>query len=61
MVWLSSLIRSLTCLNGFDQVVLCFMYYNFARFHQTLRVMPAMEVGISGHVWGLEEIVGLLD
>ena len=37
-----------------------FMYYNFARVHQTLRVMPALEAGISNHVWSIEEIVGLL-
>ena len=42
-------------------VSLHFMYYNFARVHQTLRVTPAMEAGISDHVWSLEEIVGLLD
>jgi hypothetical protein len=37
------------------------MHYNFARVHQTLRVTPAMEAGISNHVWKLEEIVRLLD
>lgn len=42
-------------------VALHFMYYNFARIHQTLRVTPAMEAGIADHVWSLEEIVGLLD
>ena len=41
-------------------VALYFMYYNFARVHQTLRVTPAMEAGISDHVWSIEEIVGLL-
>lgn len=41
-------------------VALHFMHYNFARIHQTLRVTPAMEAGISDHVWGLEEIVALL-
>ena len=35
------------------------MYYNFARVHQTLRVTPAMEAGVSDHVWSIEEIVGL--
>jgi hypothetical protein len=33
------------------------MYYNFARVHQTLRVM--MEAGIADHVWSIEEIVAL--
>jgi len=42
-------------------VSLHFMYYNFARIHQTLRVTPAMEAGVSDHVWSVEEIAGLLD
>lgn len=42
-------------------VALHFMHYNFARIHQTLRVTPAMEAGISDHVWTLAEIVGLLE
>jgi IS1 family transposase len=40
-------------------VALHFMYYNFARIHKTLRVTPAMEAGISNHVWSLEEIAAL--
>lgn len=42
-------------------VSLYFMYYNFARIHSTLRVTPAMEAGISQHVWTIEAIVGLLE
>ena len=42
-------------------VALYFMYYNFARIHQTLRVTPAMEAGIADHVWSIEEIVALLE
>jgi IS1 family transposase len=41
-------------------VALWFMYYNFCRVHQTLRVTPAMEAGIADHVWSLDELVGLL-
>ncbi|HEV2327506.1 MAG TPA: DDE-type integrase/transposase/recombinase [Verrucomicrobiae bacterium] len=41
-------------------IALHYMHYNFARFHQSLRVTPAMAAGISDHVWSLEEIVGLL-
>lgn len=41
-------------------VSLYFMHYNFARIHQTLRVTPAMATGVADHVWGLEEIIGLL-
>jgi IS1 family transposase len=42
-------------------VALYFMYYNFGRIHQTLRVTPAMEAGVANHVWSVEEIVALLD
>ncbi len=38
-----------------------YMYYNFGRIHQSLRVTPAMEAGISDHVWDLEEIINLLN
>jgi IS1 family transposase len=55
--------------NGFSKkienhahaVALYFMYYNFAKVHSTLRVTPAMEAGVSDHVWTLEEIVSLLE
>ena len=39
---------------------LYFMYYNFCRVHQTLRVAPAMEAGIADHVWSIEEVIALL-
>lgn len=53
--------------NGFSKklenhehaLALYFMYYNFARIHQALRVTPAMEAGVSDHVWALDEIVAL--
>jgi hypothetical protein len=41
-------------------VALYAMHYNFCGIHRTLRVTPAMEAGISDHVWSLEEIVRLL-
>jgi IS1 family transposase len=41
-------------------VALYFMHYNFARIHKTLRVTPAMEAGVSDHVWGLDEIARLV-
>ena len=51
--------RSQKIENHTAAVALYFMYYNFGRVHQTLRVTPAMEAGVSDHVWSLEEIVGL--
>jgi IS1 family transposase len=41
-------------------VALHFMYYNFARIHQTLRVTPAMAAEITDHIWEIGEIVDLL-
>ena len=41
-------------------IALHFMHYNFARVHQTLRVTPVMQPGVSDHVWSLEEIVALI-
>jgi IS1 family transposase len=38
-------------------VALYFMWYG--RIHQTLRVTPAMEAGVSDHVWTAAEIVTL--
>jgi IS1 family transposase len=42
-------------------VALYFVWYNFGRIHQSLRVTPAMEAGVSDHVWSVVEIVALLD
>ena len=42
-------------------VALHYMFYNFARIHKTLRVTPAMQAGITDHVWTLEEIAKLAD
>jgi len=42
-------------------VALHFMVYNFARIHQTLRVSPAMKAGVTRRLWGIEDIVALLD
>jgi hypothetical protein len=47
--------------NHYWAIALHYMHYNFARIHQTLRVTPAMEAGITDHVWSIEEMVALLD
>jgi IS1 family transposase len=46
--------------NHRHMVALFFLYYNFCRVHSTLRVTPAMEAGISNHVWSIEELCALL-
>jgi IS1 family transposase len=47
--------------NLFYAVSLHFMYYNFCRIHQTLRVTPAMEAKVSDHAWDIIEILELLN
>ncbi|MGD0499330.1 MAG: IS1 family transposase [Bryobacteraceae bacterium] len=60
-------IRRLTRLtNGFSKkldnhraaVALHFGFYNFCQLHGTLRVTPAMEAGITDHVWDVSELLG---
>ena len=46
--------------NHFWAIALHYMHYNFCRVHQTLRVTPAMEAGVSDHVWSIEEIVNFI-
>jgi IS1 family transposase len=51
--------------NGFSKklanlksaVALYFAHYNFVRIHQSLRVTPAMQAGITNHVWEMEELL----
>ncbi len=41
-------------------VAIMFMYHNFVRRHQTLRMTPALKAGITDHMWTIEEMVDLL-
>lgn len=45
--------------NHCHAVSLFYMWYNFVRIHQTLRVTPAMEAGISAHVWSIQNVLAL--
>ena len=55
--------------NGFSKkienlehaVALHFMYYNFCRIHQSLRVTPAMKARVTRTLWEIEDILNLLD
>lgn len=38
-------------------VMLWYAYYNFCRVHQTLRVTPAMEAGITDSVWTIADLL----
>jgi IS1 family transposase len=54
--------------NGFSKkienhaysVALYAMHYNFCRVHKTLRVTPAMEAGLTNHVWTIEEMLSMI-
>jgi transposase-like protein/IS1 family transposase len=43
--------------NHHAHLALHFAYYNFVRVHSTLRVTPAMEAGITDHIWTLAELL----
>jgi IS1 family transposase len=47
--------------NHVAAIALHFMYYNFVRIHQTLRVTPAMAAGVTDRVWDVADIVRLLE
>jgi len=34
-----------------------FAYYNFCRIHKSLRVTPAMQAGLTDHIWTLRELI----
>jgi IS1 family transposase len=38
-------------------VALHFAHYNFVRVHQTLKVTPAMEAGLTGHIWSISDLL----
>lgn len=42
-------------------VAINFMYYNFVRIHQTLRVTPAMAAKVTGKLWEITDIVRVVD
>jgi len=45
-------------LDNLKAAVAVFMaWYNFCRVHQTLRVTPAMEAGLTDHVWSVRELL----
>src|SRR5947209_19126278 len=54
--------------NGFSKkdenhghmVALYFMHYNYCRVHKALRVTPAMEAGLTDHVWSIEELLSVI-
>lgn len=38
-------------------VALHFAHYNFVRIHSSLRVTPAMEAGVTDHLWSIKDLM----
>ena len=47
--------------NHVHALALHYMYYNFCRIHQSLRVTPAMEAGVTDRLWEIADIVRLVE
>jgi hypothetical protein len=47
--------------NHAHMVALHFMVYNFVRIHGSLRRSPAMAAGISERLWGIGDIVTVIE
>jgi hypothetical protein len=55
--------------NGFSKklehhiaaISLHFMYYNFVRIHQTVKVTPAMAAGVNSRLWEMSDVVAMID
>ncbi len=47
--------------NHLYALALYFTFYNFVRIHKTLKVSPAMAAGVSKTLWGMQDIVALID
>ena len=55
--------------NGFSKklehhiaaISLHFMYYNFVRTHQKVKVTPAMAAGVTLKLWEMSDVVAMID
>ncbi|HXP50540.1 MAG TPA: IS1 family transposase [Bacteroidia bacterium] len=47
--------------NHLYAIALHFVYYNFCKIHQTLRVTPAMEAGLTKDIMEISDIVALME
>lgn len=46
--------------NHIASIAIHYMHYNFVRIHSSLRVTPAMEAGLTDHVFSIEEVLRLV-
>ena len=45
--------------NHRHSIAISFMWHNYCKIHSSLRVTPAMQAGITDHVWEPEEVIAL--
>ncbi len=47
--------------NHVHAISLHFMYYNFCRIHQTIRMSPAMRAGVTQKLWDVVDLVRMIE
>ena len=47
--------------NHAHHVAIYFMYYNFVRIHQSLRMTPAMAAGVTDRLWEMSDLVAIVE
>ena len=47
--------------NHTHMMAIYFMHYNFVRIHQTLKVTPAMEAGVTSKLWEMSDMLKVLE
>jgi len=47
--------------NHAHSMALHFLYYNFVRIHQTLKVTPAMAAGVTARLWEMTDVVEMIE
>jgi hypothetical protein len=47
--------------NHYYAMALHFLYYNFVRVHQALKMTPAMAAGVSKRLWEMKDVVDMLE
>jgi len=64
-----SMRRLTRLINGFSKkvenhaqaIAIHYMHHNFCRVHQSLRITPAIQAGLTDHIWEIAELVDLPD
>jgi hypothetical protein len=47
--------------NHMHMIALYTVWYNFVKMHRTLKMTPALAAGVTNTLWGMKELVALVD